>query len=325
MIITRTPFRVSFCGGGSDIKSFYEKHGGCVLSTTINKYMYITSHPSFDKKTTVLKYSKTETVHNIDDIEHNIFRECLKKEGIEGLEITSIADVPQGTGLGSSSSFTVGLIENLKCYKREYISKAEVAAAACDMENNIVHTTNGKQDQYAAAFGGLNFYKFNKDGSVDVEPVLMNHEAFKQLEKNLIMLYVGGEHKASSILEEQSKNIVTAKDKEEGQKKIMEMTYDLKYELEHNNIDAVGKILDENWKIKRTLASGISNPQFDEWYERAIKAGATGGKLLGAGGSGFFLFYVPEEKQEKFRKEMSDLPEMEFKFDHQGTTVIFVS
>ena len=193
------------------------------------------------------------------------------------------------------------------------------------MENNIVHTTNGKQDQYAAAFGGLNFYKFNKDGSVDVEPVLMDHEAFKQLEKNLIMLYVGGEHKASAILEEQSKNIVSAKDKEEGQKRIMEMTYDLKYELEHNNIDAVGKILDENWKIKRTLASGISNPQFDEWYERGIKAGATGGKLLGAGGSGFFLFYVPEENQEKFRKEMSDLPEMEFKFDHQGTTVIFVN
>ena len=325
MIITRTPFRVSLCGGGSYIKSFYEKHGGCVLSTTINKYMYITSHPSFDKKTTVLKYSKTETVQNINDIEHNIFRECLKQEGLEGLEITSIADVPSGTGLGSSSSFTVGLIKNLKCYKREYISKPDVAAAACNMENNIVHTTNGKQDQYAAAFGGLNFYKFNKDGSVDVEPVLMDHEAFKQLEKNLIMLYVGGEHKASAILEEQSKNIVSAKDKEEGQKRIMEMTYDLKYELEHNNIDAVGKILDENWKIKRTLASGISNPQFDEWYERGIKAGATGGKLLGAGGSGFFLFYVPEEKQEKFRKEMSDLPEMEFKFDHQGTTVIFVN
>ena len=325
MVITRTPFRVSLCGGGSDIKSFYEKHGGCVLSTTINKYMYITSHPSFDKKTTVLKYSKTETVKNINEIEHNIFRECLKKEKLEGLEITSIADVPQGTGLGSSSSFTVGLLKNLKCHKREYISKEDVAAYACDIENNVVHTTNGKQDQYAAAFGGLNFYQFNKDGSVDVEPVLMGHEAYKQLEKNLIMIYVGGEHKASEILEEQSKNIVSAKDKELGQKKIMEMTYDLKRELEHDNIDYVGKILDENWKIKKTLASGISNPQFDEWYDRGIKAGATGGKLLGAGGSGFFLFYVPEKNQEEFRKQMSDLPEMEFKFDHQGTTVIFVN
>ncbi len=325
MIITRTPFRVSLCGGGSDINTFYQKHGGCVLSTTINKYMYIALHPSFDKNTTILKYSKTERVNDINKIEHNIFRECLKREGIEGVEITSMADIPQGTGLGSSSSFTVGLIKNLKCYKREYISKEEIAAYACDIENNVVHTTNGKQDQYAAAFGGLNFYKFNADGTVDVEPVLMGYDAFKQLEKNLIMLYVGGEHKASEILEEQSKNIISAKEKEEGQKKIMEMTYDLKRELEHDNIDYVGEILDMNWKIKKTLASGISNTQFDEWYDKGIKAGALGGKLLGAGGSGFFLFYVPEKNQKEFREIMSELPELEFKFDHQGTTTIFVN
>lgn len=325
MIITRTPFRVSLCGGGSDLPQFYQKHGGCVISTTINKYMYITSHPSFDKNTTVLKYSKTETVHDINDIEHSIFRECLKKEGLEGLEITSIADVPQGTGLGSSSSFTVGLIKNLKCHKREYISKDDVAKDACEMEINILKNPIGKQDQYAAAFGGLNFYQFNKDGSVDVEPILLGHQAYKQLEKNLIMLYVGGEHSASAILKEQGKNVTSASDKEEGQKRIVELTYELKYELEHDNIDAVGRILDENWKIKRTLANGISNPKFDEWYDRAINNGATGGKILGAGGSGFFLFYVPEENQEKFRNAMSDLKEMEFKFDHLGTTVIFVS
>ena len=325
MIITRTPFRVSLCGGGSDLPQFYQKHGGCVISTTINKYMYITSHPSFDKNTTVLKYSKTETVHDINDIEHSIFRECLKKEGLEGLEITSIADVPQGTGLGSSSSFTVGLIKNLKCHKREYISKDDVAKDACEMEINILKNPIGKQDQYAAAFGGLNFYQFNKDGSVDVAPILLGHEAYKQLEKNLIMLYVGGEHSASAILKEQGKNVTSASDKEEGQKRIVELTYELKYELEHDNIDAVGRILDENWKIKRTLANGISNPKFDEWYDRAINNGATGGKILGAGGSGFFLFYVPEENQEKFRNAMSDLKEMEFKFDHLGTTVIFVS
>ncbi len=325
MIITRTPFRVSLCGGGSDLPQFYQKHGGCVISTTINKYMYITSHPSFDKNTTVLKYSKTETVHDINDIEHSIFRECLKKEGLEGLEITSIADVPQGTGLGSSSSFTVGLIKNLKCHKREYISKDDVAKDACEMEIDILKNPIGKQDQYAAAFGGLNFYQFNKDGSVDVEPILLGHQAYKQLEKNLIMLYVGGEHSASAILKEQGKNVTSASDKEEGQKRIVELTYELKYELEHDNIDAVGRILDENWKIKRTLANGISNPKFDEWYDRAINNGATGGKILGAGGSGFFLFYVPEENQEKFRNAMSDLKEMEFKFDHLGTTVIFVS
>ncbi len=325
MIITKTPFRVSLCGGGSDLPAFYEKNGGCVISTTINKYMYITSHPSFNKNNTVLKYSKTESVQDLDDIEHPIFRECLKQEGLEGLEITSIADIPQGTGLGSSSSFTVGLIKNLKCHKREYISDADVASAACDMEINKLGNPIGKQDQYAAAFGGLNYYQFNKDGTVFVEPVLMLHEAFKQLEKNLIMLYVGGEHSASEILKEQSKNMATAKDKEDGQKRIVELTYELKYELEHNNIDAVGKALHENWLIKKTLASGISNPKFDEWYNKAINNGALGGKILGAGGSGFFLFYVPEEHQKKFRTAMKELPEMEFKFDHQGTTVIFVN
>lgn len=325
MIITRTPFRVSLCGGGSDLPAFYEKNGGCVISTTINKYMYITSHPSFDNKKTVLKYSKTESVENINDIEHSIFRECLRKEGLEGLEITSIADVPQGTGLGSSSSFTVGLLKNLKCHKREYISDHDVAEAACDMEINVLGNPIGKQDQYAAAFGGLNFYQFNKNGTVDVEPVLLEHDKFKQLEKNLLMLYVGGEHSASAILKEQSKNMISAKDKEEGQKRIVELTHQLKYELEHGNIDAVGTTLHENWLIKKTLASGISNPKFDEWYDRALANGATGGKILGAGGSGFFLFYVPEENQEKFREAMKDLPEMEFKFDHQGTTVIFVN
>jgi D-glycero-alpha-D-manno-heptose-7-phosphate kinase len=325
MVITRTPFRVSLCGGGSDLPAFYQKNGGCVISTTINKYMYITSHPSFDKKTTVVKYSETETVHDVNKIKHNIFRECLKQEGLEGLEITSIADVPQGTGLGSSSSFTVGLINNLKCYKREFISDHDVAESACHMEIDVLGNPIGKQDQYAAAFGGLNYYQFNKNGSVDVEPVLMGYEVFKQLEKNLIMLYVGGEHSASAILKEQSKNMVSAKDKEDGQKRIVELTHQLKYELEHDNIDAVGKTLDENWKIKKTLASGISNPQFDKWYDKAIKNGALGGKILGAGGSGFFLFYVPEANQEKFRKAMKELPEMEFKFDHLGTTVIFVS
>ena len=177
----------------------------------------------------------------------------------------------------------------------EYISDEEVAQMACVMEINKLGNPIGKQDQYAAAYGGLNYYQFNRDGSVFVEPILMSKEAYNQLEKNLIMLYVGGEHSASSILKEQSKNMINAKEKEKGQKRIVELTYKLKYELEHNNIDAVGEILHENWIIKKTLASGISNPKFDEWYDKALKAGAKGGKILGAGGSGFFLFYVPEE------------------------------
>lgn len=324
MVITKTPFRVSLCGGGSDLPTFYEKNGGCVISTTINKYMYITSHPSFDKKNTVLKYSKTESVEDIEDVEHPIFRECLKIENIEGLEITSIADVPQGTGLGSSSSFTVGLIKNLKCYKREFISDEEVAQAACHLEIDVLKNPIGKQDQYAAAYGGLNYYQFNKDGSVFVEPVLMSKESLDKLEANLLMLYVGGVHSASEILRQQSKNILSG-EKEASQLRICELTKKLKYELEHNNVDIVGEILHENWLIKKTLASGISNPKFDKWYDLALKSGATGGKILGAGGSGFFLFYVPKEKQEGFLKAMHELPEMKFKFDHQGTTTIFVN
>ena len=325
MIITRTPFRISFCGGGSDLPSYYKKNGGCVISTSINKYMYIVSHRSFFPHQTVLKYSETESVDNLDKIKHNIFRECLKQESVEGIEIASIADVPQGTGLGSSSSFTVGLLNNLKCYKREYATKHELAESACNMEINVCGAPIGKQDQYAAAYGGLNFYQFNRDGSVSVEPVLLPSDKYSELEENLIMLYVGGEHSASAILKEQNSNISSKEDKENGQKKIVEMAYELKKQLELGNIDVLGEILDANWQIKRTLANGISNPKFDEWYDMALKNGALGGKILGAGGSGFFLFYVPKEKQEKFRKAMLCLPEMKFKFDHQGTIPISVN
>jgi D-glycero-alpha-D-manno-heptose-7-phosphate kinase len=325
MIVTRTPFRVSFCGGGSDLPSYYRKNGGCVLSTTINKYMYIITHKSFFPHQTVLKYSKTETVEKLDDIEHKIFRECLKQEKVEGVEIASVADVPQGTGLGSSSSFTVGLLNNLRCFKRQYSTKQELAEDACNMEINICGAPIGKQDQYAAAYGGLNFYRFNRDDSVSVEPVLLPSDKYAELEDNLLMMYVGGEHSASEILKEQGKNLVDKKDKEEGQKKIVELAYDLKEQLEKGNIDALGEILDENWKIKRTLANGISNPKFDEWYELALKNGALGGKILGAGGSGFFLFYVPRDKQDLFRNAMKELPEMNFKFDHQGTVPISIN
>lgn len=325
MIITRTPFRVSFCGGGSDLPSYYRKNGGSVLSTTINKYMYIVTHQSFFPHQTVLKYSETETVERLDDIKHKIFRECLKREGVDGVEITSVADVPQGTGLGSSSSFTVGLLNNLRCYKRQYSTKKELAEDACDMEINVCGAPIGKQDQYAAAYGGLNFYKFNRDDSVSVEPVLLPGDKYAELENNLIMMYVGGEHSASEILKEQGKNMTNEKKKEEGQKRIVELAYELKEQLEKGNIDALGEILDENWKIKRTLANGISNSTFDELYDMAMKNGALGGKILGAGGSGFFLFYVPKDKQDVFRKAMKKLPEMGFKFDHQGTVPISIN
>lgn len=323
MIITRTPFRVSFCGGGSDIESFYSKHGGCVISTSINKYMYITIHPSFQRNETVLKYSKTEIVKKIDEIEHKIFKQCLIDFNIKGVEITSIADVPQGTGLGSSSSFTVGLLHSLFAFKEIFISKEKLANEACKIEIEKLKEPIGKQDQYAAAYGGLNYYKFNSNGSVFVEPIIMKKESYKKLEENLIMFYTGNVRSASNILKEQSKNI-TSGDKEKNLIKMCKLTEKLKIELENNNVDALGKILHKNWLLKKTLASGISNPNIDTWYEKALKNGATGGKLLGAGGGGFLLFYIPDGNKQKLIDALPELTHMDFGFDFQGSSVIYV-
>lgn len=322
MIITRTPFRVSFAGGGSDISSFYEKHGGCVLSTAINKYMYISVHPSFDRKETVLKYSKRETVLDIKDIEHNYYRQVLMNLGVSGVELVSTADIPSGTGLGSSSSFTVGLLHALYCYKGKYVSKERLAAEASEVEIEQLGNPIGKQDQYAAAYGGLNFIEFQKDGSVFVEPVIMNHESFQMLESNLMMFYTGQLHSASAILKEQKQNI-TSGQKEANQVKICELARILREELQNNNINAMGEILHQNWLLKKTLANGISNPAIDDAYEKAISAGAIGGKLLGAGGGGFLLFYVPQDKHNAVKNTIN-LPLLPMSFDRQGSAVLYV-
>lgn len=323
MIITRAPFRVSFCGGGSDLPSFYEKYGGCVLGTTIRKYMYITIQNYFFKDRIMLKYSQTEEVSNYEEIEHRICKQCLKDFGLMGVEITSIADIPAGTGLGSSSSFTVALLHLLHTYKGEYISKYDLAKEACDVEINRLGDPIGKQDQFAAAFGGLNYYEFMPNGTVNVEPIIMSGDSYNKLENNILMFYLGGTHSASAILKEQSSN-VKAVDKAQVQKKMCEITKVLKSELQNNNVDAMGELLHENWMLKKTLASGITNPVIDETYELAMKAGATGGKLLGAGGAGFMIFYVPEEKQADVRKALSHLREMEFRMDNSGSSIIHI-
>ncbi len=322
MIITRTPFRVSFAGGGSDIPSFYEKHGGCVLSTSINKYMYISVHPSFAKMDTILKYSKTEIVGDVSEINHAYFKEVLEMLRVDGVEITSTADVPAGTGLGSSSSFTVGLLHSLYSYKGKFVSKEKLAQKACEIEITRLGNPIGKQDQYAAAYGGLNFYQFNRDGSVMVEPIIMRSELYSELESNLMMFYTGQLHSASEILKEQGINI-TVGDKEKNQLKMCELARELRDELHMNNIDAMGEILNESWKLKKTLANGISNPSIDEYYELAMKHGAIGGKLLGAGGGGFLLFYVPKKRQPEVRSALN-LTQMPMAFDRQGSAVIHV-
>lgn len=322
MIISRTPFRISLCGGGSDLPSFYEKHGGCVLSTAIDKYMYISVHPSFDAKTTALKYSRTEIVQDLDRIEHEYFRVMLKKFKVHGVELTSTADVPAGTGLGSSSSFTVGVLHSLYAYIGKYVSKEKLASEACQVEISDLKQPIGKQDQYAAAYGGLNFYTFCQDGSVHVEPLIMKSEKYEQLQENLLMFYTGDTRSASSILKEQGKNVVSGS-KESSQIKMCRLAGNMREELYKGNIDAVGEILDQSWQLKRTLACGISNPQIDEYYDIALKNGAVGGKLLGAGGGGFLLFYVKGESKKRLRKALP-LIEMPVQFDGQGTAIIYV-
>lgn len=321
MIITRAPFRVSFCGGGSDLPGFYEKYGGCVLSTTIRKYMYLTIHNYFEKDKIVLKYSKTEIVDNYDQIEHRIFKQCLKDYDIKGVELSSMADIPAGTGLGSSSTFTVALLQLLNTYKGTYQSKYKLAKDACEVEIDKLKEPIGKQDQFAAAFGGLKFYEFMPNGFVNVEPVVMAPESYKKLENNILMFYLGGTHSASEILKEQSKNVAEV-DKAAVQKKMCDITRTLKAELQNNNVDAMGELLHENWMLKKTLASGITNPLIDETYDLAMAAGATGGKLLGAGGAGFMIFYVPDEKHEAVRNALSNLREMDFEMDNSGTSIV---
>ncbi len=322
MIITRTPFRVSFAGGGSDIPSFYEKHGGCVVSTSINKYMYISVHPNFKRDETVLKYSSTETVTDIETIDHKYYRKILSLLGVNGVELVSTADIPAGTGLGSSSSFTVGVLHALYAYKGKYVSKERLASEACSIEITELHNPIGKQDQYAAAYGGLNFIRFYENGDVNVSPIIMDLSKMRRMEENLMMFYTGKLHSASSILKEQSSNIVSGQ-KEANQLQMCRLAENLRDELQNNNIDALGEILHQNWLLKRTLATGISNELIDSKYDAAIKAGAIGGKLLGAGGGGFLLFYVPKEKQEEVRRCIG-LPQMPVVFDRQGSAVIYV-
>jgi D-glycero-alpha-D-manno-heptose-7-phosphate kinase len=325
MIIARAPFRVSFCGGGSDIPSFYEKYGGCVLSTSIRKYVYLTINKAFNKDTITLKYSQTEIVNDPEKIQHRIFRQVLKDFGIKGIEITSMADIPSGTGLGSSSSFTVALIKLLYTYTERSVSNYKVAKEACDVEINQLGNPIGKQDQFAASFGGLRYYEFCPDGFVKVEPIVMKHESYKKLEKSLLMFYTGDVRDANNILGEETKNLASDEAKIEGTKRLCVLTRQLKESLEDNNIDALGPILNESWLIKRGLASGISNPTIDKYYSLALKAGAGGGKLLGAGGGGFLLFYCPTpEAQAKVRLALSDLKEMPCELDNAGVSIIFM-
>ena len=324
MIITRTPFRVSFAGGGSDLPSFYRRHEGCVLSMTINKYMYVSIHPTFNRDETVVKYSQTEIVRDVRAVQHPIARQLLLDYGIDGVEIVSTADVPAGTGLSTSSAYTVGLIHALNAFRGKLCSQERIAREACEQEIEKLGEPIGKQDQYGTAVGGLKFIRFKSDDSVEVEPLAVSRQKLSELEGNLLLFYTGLTHSAGEILQEQNKNVAGEDKKFQNLVKMTELAYELREAVVAGKLDDFGRILNENWLLKRELASQISNDKIGKYYDLAMANGALGGKLLGAGGGGFLLFYCPKEKQKRLRSALSDLWELPFAMESSGTKIIYV-
>jgi len=324
MIISRTPLRISFVGGGSDLPSFYRKHPGAVVSTTIDKYIYITVNKKFDNLIRA-SYSITEFAKKPEDLKHELIRESLLLLNLNGgIEITSISDIPsRGTGLGSSSSYTVGLLNALHAFKGEFASAEKLAKEACDIEINRCKKPIGKQDQYAAAFGNLNYIQFNPDKSVFIDPIICHKKTKEKLQQNLLMLYTGLTRSSTSILKKQNKNIHFSSQKVRILTQMAKLVPELKKALERNRIDKFGELLHQNWLLKKQMAKGISNTKIDKWYKIARKKGALGGKILGAGGGGFLLLYGPYEKHKVICQALPELRPTQFSFEPEGSKIIY--
>ena len=321
MIITQTPLRISFAGGGTDFEDFYRKDGGCVISSAIDKYIYVIVKERFDDKIRV-GYSRTEMVDSVDEIEHELVREAMRKVGIsKGIEIATMADVPsEGSGLGSSSSVTVGLLNALYAYKGEAQPAERLAREACEIEINTLGKPIGKQDQYIAAYGGLKVFCFNHDGGVDVQAVPLDEERRRQLGEGIMLFFTGTTRQSSVILSEQRLNI------ESSRQILCEMKSQvgsMRECIESGRLNKLGRILHDGWECKKRLAGGISNGQIDEMYEMAIDAGAVGGKVAGAGGGGFLMLYCPPDRQESVRKALAGMKELSFRLERDGTKIIF--
>lgn len=323
MIISRTPFRISFAGGGSDLKSFYEHEVGAVLSVTIDKYIYLSMHPLFNKKSFFLKYSSNEYVDNVKQIKHRIIKEVFSDYKLEGIDFNSSSDIPSGTGLASSSAFTVGLVNLCNAYTSKYLSKEEIAKYACEIEINRLGEPIGKQDQFACSLGGMNFLEFYGNETVAVEKVHLSANNYNSLSESLLLFYTHNVRPSGVILSKQNAAMKSDKRIFNQVKKIVSLAYHLKKELLDGQITDFGKILHEGWELKRELTSNVSSSDLDDIYKLALSNGAEGGKLLGAGGGGFFLFFVKPENQTRLRKAFSKLYELEFSFENSGTTIIY--
>ena len=322
MIISRTPFRISFAGGGTDLPAFYTRHPGAVVSTAIDKYMYVTVNRFFDERI-ILKYWRTELVRKVSEVRHPILRECLKKTGLtQGIEVTSMADVVGGTGLGSSSSFTVGVLHALHAFKGEFRTAEQLAREACEVELELLKEPIGKQDQYIAAHGGFQFIEFMPDASVRVDPLIFPEKVRRDLLDRLLLLYTGVTRKAGTVLRRQRASYAL---KEPALKRMRELAHFARRELQLGMVEALGEILHESWELKKSLADGISNPAIDRAYAAARKAGAVGGKILGAGGGGFLLLFCPPKTKDRVRRALKGWREIPFAFEQEGSKIIYVS
>ena len=327
MIISKTPLRASFFGGGTDFRDYYEnsRYGyGSVISTALNMYVYIMVCKRFDSKIRVC-YTKNEFVDSVDQIQHNIIREALKIVGIEnGIDIVYSADIPlssAGVGLASSSALAVGVLNALYAYKGEYASPEKLARMACEIEIERLGNPIGIQDQYACAYGGFRVYKFWADGKVSAIPIRMPKERLEKIKQHFMLYYTGVTRVSSEILSEQRNNIA---DKDEILNQMLMMVEKSVQAINDGEIERLGVMLDEAWQRKKSLASKISNPDIDAMYEAAKKAGAAGGKILGAGGGGFLLLYVSDEKKENVRNALKDYKEVNFDFENEGSRIIFM-
>jgi D-glycero-alpha-D-manno-heptose-7-phosphate kinase len=324
MIITRSPLRISLGGGGTDLPSYYREHSGFLIAAAIDKYVYITLHQTFVPEL-IIKYSKLERVLTVDEVEHPIIREALRMVGIEtpSLEITSMADIPAGTGLGSSGSFTTALLKALHAHKKNLVHPAELAEQACNIELEKLGAPIGKQDQYIAAFGGITCFTFLPDGRVQASPLKISEETLFNLEDNLLLFFTGYSRSASKILQEQDdKSKQSDKAMVENLHFVKHLGQQSQAALQSDNLDEFARLMDVHWQQKKERSPSMSNQDINAWYDCAMANGALGGKIIGAGGGGFLMFYAKDKARLRHAMREKGLTEVRFRFDFEGTKIL---
>lgn len=325
MIITRSPLRISLGGGGTDLPSYYRDHGGFLIAAALDKYVYVTVMRPFTAGV-FLKYSKLEHVERIEDIEHPIIREALKEVGFETpqIELTTLADIPAGTGLGSSGSFTTALLKALYAHRMRLIHPGELAELACRIEIDRLNEPVGKQDQYIAAYGGITCFTFHPDDTVEAQPLNLNMDTLFDLEDNLLLFFTGFSRSAGSILKDQKERTAQSDTAMlDNLHFVKQLGYRSKEMLEKGQMTEFGALMHEHWEHKKRRSGGMSNPKIDEWYDLGMRNGAVGGKLVGAGGGGFLMFYASDRNRLRHAMARAGLEEVRFRFDFEGTKVLF--